>query len=116
MKLLYNIVSRFIDCFRLDDDTQTAPAPDPITDREKLEKQAYYILTQQNYEYPQTVTYMSDTMLMQIISNYTKPNLTRLELEQLAADHMKKHKIKNWYYIARVAPDDVLQEIIQEEV
>lgn len=116
MNVLYNIVARFLDCFRIYDSPQESSAPDPVTDREKLEKQAYYILTQQNYDYPQTVAYMSNTMLQQIITNYTKPNISRLELEQLAADHMKKHKIKNWYYIARVAPDDILLDIIQEEV
>ena len=51
----------------------TAAGPDHITEREKLEKQAHYILTSQKYEYPETVQYMSDTMLLQIINNYCKP-------------------------------------------
>ena len=51
----------------------TAARPDHITEREKLEKQAHYILTSQKYEYPETVQYMSDTMLLQIINNYCKP-------------------------------------------
>lgn len=52
------------------------PEPPPaveISDREKLEKQAHYILTAQKYEYPETVQYMSETMLIQIINNYCKP-------------------------------------------
>lgn len=53
-----------------------APPPPPVPDiseREKLEKQAHYILTSQKYEYPETVQYMSETMLIQIINNYCKP-------------------------------------------
>lgn len=55
----------------------TAPPPqekqkESITDREQLEIQARYILTMQEYEYPETTAYMSDTMLLQIINNYCK--------------------------------------------
>lgn len=39
-------------------------------------------------------------------------NISRLELEQLATDHMKKMGIKHWYMIVRTAPNDVLLEII----
>ena len=39
-------------------------------------------------------------------------NITRLELEALAAEWMKAHKIKHWYIIARTAPNEVLKEII----
>lgn len=54
--------------------TVYTPEPVPeINEREKLEKQAHYILTSQSYEYPETVQYMSDTMLLQIINNYCKP-------------------------------------------
>lgn len=55
------------------DTEPTAARPDHITEREKLEKQAHYILTMQKYEYPETVFYMSETMLIQIINNYCKP-------------------------------------------
>ena len=37
-------------------------------------------------------------------------NISRLELEQLAIDRMKKIGIKHWYIIARTAPNDVLIE------
>lgn len=54
------------------DTEPTAARPDHITEREKLEKQAHYILTMQKYEYPETVFYMSDTMLLQIINSFNK--------------------------------------------
>ena len=38
--------------------------------RMQLENDAYYILTKQNYEYPETVAYMGDQMLQNIIRNY----------------------------------------------
>lgn len=37
-------------------------------------------------------------------------NISRLELEQLAIDRMKKIGIKHYYIIARTAPNDVLIE------
>ena len=39
-------------------------------------------------------------------------NISRLELEALAAAKMKALKIKHWYIIARTAPNEVLKEII----
>ena len=39
-------------------------------------------------------------------------NISRLELEEIAAAKMKALKIKHWYIIARTAPSDVLKEII----
>lgn len=39
-------------------------------------------------------------------------NISRLELEEIAAAKMKALKIKHWYIIARTAPNDVLKEII----
>lgn len=39
---------------------------------------------------------------------------TRLELERLAAEKMKALKIKHWYYITRVATNDVLLEFLRE--
>ena len=73
MKLI-RIVSRFLDLFRLEEYQEPAPPPQrvTITEREILEKQVHYILTSQDYEYPETVAYMSDAMLNQIISNYLK--------------------------------------------
>lgn len=72
----------FLNKIRLDTEpdhipkTATAPPTEKqkeiITDREKLEKQAHYILTMQKYEYPETTAYMSDTMLLQIINNFCK--------------------------------------------
>lgn len=44
--------------------------------------------------------------------NLDYKNISRLELEQLAIDQMKKIGIKHWYIIARTAPNDVLIEII----
>lgn len=41
-------------------------------------------------------------------------SISRLELEKLAADKMKSLKIKHYYYISRVAPNDVLIEIISD--
>ena len=41
-------------------------------------------------------------------------NISRLELETLASDKMKALKIKHYYYISRVAPNDVLIEIIND--
>ena len=49
---------------------QPGPEPEPITEREKLEKQAHYILTLQGYTYPETVKYMGDDMLINIIREY----------------------------------------------
>ena len=50
------------------------PTPDPLTEyknyRMQLENDAYYILTSQKYEYPETVAYMGDQMLQNIINNY----------------------------------------------
>ena len=50
------------------------PAPDPLTEyknyRMQLENDAYYILTQQNYKYPETVAYMGDEMLIHIVRDY----------------------------------------------
>lgn len=37
-------------------------------------------------------------------------NISRLELEQLAIDRMKKIGIKHYYIIARTAPNDILIE------
>ena len=42
------------------------------------------------------------------------PELSRLELEALAAEWMKAHKIKHWYIISRTAPNETLIEIITE--
>lgn len=39
-------------------------------------------------------------------------NISRLELEEIAAAKMKSLKIKHWYIIARTAPNEVLKEII----
>jgi hypothetical protein len=70
------LIVRLLDTFRLEPETLTAPEPTPpqkeITDREQLEIQARYILTYQGYDHPETVEYMGDTMLMQIINNYCK--------------------------------------------
>lgn len=44
----------------------------------------------------------------------TFKNISRLELEALAAEWMKTHRIKHWYIIARAAPNDVLIEIITD--
>ena len=71
-------VAALLDRCRLEPATVTtaetiqAPQEEP-TEREKLERQAHYILTAQDYEYPETVQYMSETMLIQIINNYCKP-------------------------------------------
>lgn len=67
-------VAAFLDRLKTEPEPEpTAAGPDHITEREKLEKQAHYILTSQKYEYPETVQYMSETMLIQIINNYCKP-------------------------------------------
>lgn len=72
------LIEIFLNKFRLEPETVTAAEPiqqhqEEPTEREKLEKQAHYILTSQSYEYPETVQYMSETMLIQIINNYCKP-------------------------------------------
>lgn len=58
------------------DTEPTAARPDELTDhkRDRLqwENDARYILTLQGYKNPETVAYMSDTMLIQIINNYCK--------------------------------------------
>lgn len=41
-------------------------------------------------------------------------DITQIELEQLAASWMKDHNIKHWYIISRIAPPDVLKEIITD--
>lgn len=72
------LIARLLDSFRLEAEPATATTAaealpqKEITDREKLERQAHYILTAQDYEYPETVAYMSETMLIQIINNYCK--------------------------------------------
>ena len=77
--ILYKVgaVGGFLNRCRLEPEpirtTATAQPQEDITEREKLERQAHYILTAQDYEYPETVAYMSETMLMQIINNYCKP-------------------------------------------
>lgn len=77
--ILYKVgaVGWFLNRCRLEPEpirtTATAPPQkETITDREQLEIQARYILTMQQYEYPETTAYMSDTMLLQIINNYCK--------------------------------------------
>lgn len=77
--ILYKVgaVGWFLNRCRLEPEpvpaTVYTPEPVPeINEREKLEKQAHYILTMQHYEYPETTAYMSDTMLLQIINNYCK--------------------------------------------
>lgn len=72
------LIARLLDSFRLEAEPATvttaeAPPQNEITDREKLEKQAHYILTAQGYDYPETVQYMSETMLIQIINQFCKP-------------------------------------------
>ena len=77
--ILYKVgaVGWFLNRCRLEPEpiraTATAPPQEEPTEREKLERQAHYILTAQDYEYPETVAYMSDTMLIQIINKYCKP-------------------------------------------
>lgn len=41
-------------------------------------------------------------------------NISRLELEKAAAAWMQQRKIKHWYIISRIAPNDVLIEIITD--
>lgn len=72
------LIARLLDSFRLEAEPATvttaaeAPPQKEITDREQLEIQARYILTYQGYDHPETVEYMGDTMLLQIINNYCK--------------------------------------------
>lgn len=47
------------------------PAPPELTDREKLEMQARYIITRQGQN-PDTAHYMSEGLLQSIINDYIK--------------------------------------------
>ena len=73
----FGVVRRFLNLLKVPDSTDPTPPPKmteapPIPERIRLEETCKYILQMQDYEHPETVAYMSDAMLNQIISNYLK--------------------------------------------
>ena len=71
-------ITKLLNALRLDEVPLPQEAPERIVfksqeideGREKWEAEAYYILTKQGYEYPETVKYMGDQMLKNIIREY----------------------------------------------